>query len=680
MGYTNKFNSKFLQTKLTAKGRQKIAEGKLNFKHYVLGDSEIDYNYPSLIQRTLKPKDFNPNIKSYITKQDCDFVFDLNDNKVRECCVSNMAISRGLILSGDTSESYINEDLVLKTGVVELYDFNGTNSIDLQTVDFNDGDFILFKIDLNENTSVFQNSEPFLYLWYKITKTPATSLVELDRNLPTFLHINNNIDVNFIIYPQNNSPYNYYTSGSTVQHWHQPTLDFVSNCDVTNEDPLILNMNNVWNEDLVGMNDNYETHECFGSIEFVGQKEYLGYNIDCVETREISTDCEDKLLSQYDDYVKGISIIHFSNNNISNQYGEKYHIDHENNKYLELLLPSIMWHRRTDVSKIGMNFKSTGVLKTVESSNIQYYDLIEDESLIVYDEPMVVGRVYPDLKIVVIHDEELLATMSYKSSRNFTLPRLNGSMITPVNGIGTGILPKGKTMYVTYVLESDNGLTYSLPQQKYTKYVNDSKIDRDVSFKFEDTGLLKYMKKVEQNSYSGLGFYAHHIKLLYQIVDNREDRPESDNWSAFNLTNLQITTNVGETINPVLLENQNSENIGFILTPNEIPFSYNYNLNVLNIPEINCCGEKLTFGDEELFFGLMNTEIGACFYRYEANLNINVNELVKSSNPTFNNQNLIISEIGLLDEEKELVAITKLSHPVEATPNTLFGIEISLDF
>ncbi|MFN9959345.1 MAG: hypothetical protein ACK55I_40155, partial [bacterium] len=45
--------------------------------------------------------------------------------------------------------------------------------------------------------------------------------------------------------------------------------------------------------------------------------------------------------------------------------------------------------------------------------------------------PNRIGKVFPDHKIVVIDDEEIIAAMSYKSNRNWTLPAPKTSLVTP---------------------------------------------------------------------------------------------------------------------------------------------------------------------------------------------------------------------------------------------------------
>ncbi|MFN3270319.1 MAG: hypothetical protein ACK42G_07025, partial [Candidatus Kapaibacteriota bacterium] len=66
-----------------------------------------------------------------------------------------------------------------------------------------------------------------------------------------------------------------------------------------------------------------------------------------------------------------------------------------------------------------LTLKASGAPKTITgvetSLNTTYYDLTDIEG-------NVVGKVFNDLKLFVIEDQELLFAMSYKSNRSWTLP------------------------------------------------------------------------------------------------------------------------------------------------------------------------------------------------------------------------------------------------------------------
>jgi len=698
MSFILENNNPLLLSKLTAIGRKKIAKGELTFAYWGLGDSEVDYNYVSNLPSgetltVLKPKDNNPPaFKNFLTKQDCEQLIPLtiSDKRVVECCVRNEAKERGFF-SGTTVDDmqFILDSSRIRThGTVQLSQIDGTSYLDLGPISYEDGDLLLLKISnsYTGNLDAYETEKPVLYLWYKIKKHPISTIATLDRKMPHFSFMNPDVEVNFYVFPNNgNEPIlNYYSTGVTDIVWNSETLEFLPECDTS--DVNVLNLNNVWTEDFAGTQSNLEGHLNFGSIDFAGLKQYLGYNELCfAETGSTLQECEDKLLNQSDSYIKGIGVIHFTNNSTKNEYGEVFYIDHNDSFKLTLYMPTIMWHGRWFGGsmlgdKLGMQFESTGEIKYVQDTEIKYYDLVESAAYIYSGRTsMVVGRVFPDLKIITIHNEELLATMSYKSNRNFTLPKLKGKMTFPLNGVGFGVLAKEKTLYMTYALEGINGIKYSLPQQSYIKFVNNTSVDRDIEFTLEDVNYLSYMRQKEQSTYDGLGFYAHKFILLVQIVDNGQ-RPDPTQWIAIDYTNNVLTTLPSYTINPFALENQVAQTNSFTITPSRYALGTTYDLTNLEIPLI-ICPEDLQFGDERLFFGNLETWIGACIYKSIFNIKIVANDYTKTNNNTWDEESeLYFTEIGIFDEDQELVLLTKASRPIKLYKDSTSEVEISLDF
>jgi hypothetical protein len=45
MSYINKQSTTLVRVKLTDIGREQLAKGQLTFNSYIVGDSEVDYNY-----------------------------------------------------------------------------------------------------------------------------------------------------------------------------------------------------------------------------------------------------------------------------------------------------------------------------------------------------------------------------------------------------------------------------------------------------------------------------------------------------------------------------------------------------------------------------------------------------------------------------------------------------------
>jgi hypothetical protein len=193
------------------------------------------------------------------------------------------------------------------------------------------------------------------------------------------------------------------------------------------------------------------------------------------------------------------------------------------------------------------------------------------------------------------------------------------------------------------------------------------------------------MRKIE-SGYDGLGFFATNFKLLYQIVDNETTRPDSSAWKVYDFTSTSITTNLGESINPTLLENQNPTAIGFLLTSNINLSATTFNL----VPILNMAPNNqptyLQFGDERFFYGNLETFIGATIYKTIFSIYVNSSEFNNTSNSTrskdstTNPPDIMVSEVGVYDSSNNLVCIGKLSQPIQLTVGNTAMLELSIDF
>ena len=325
------------------------------------------------------------------------------------------------------------------------------------------------------------------------------------------------------------------------------------------------------------------------------------------------------------------------------------------------------------------------------NNTIKYVDLIEFSGLSkTPNSPMKVGKVFPQLKILVIENEELLAAMSYKSNRNYTLPDLSASLIAPCEGPCTGVIPAGETLFLTYWLENTGTTTTpTLPCQRYTVIKNNEPTDMDVEFRLSNVGELPYMRKTELPTYDGLGFFADRFNLLSQVIDTTiQPRPLSSQWrlltgfTSTNITGVITGTTVvpsGVTINPTLLERQTPLSNGFILTGELYTGATIFNLgDELEMSSGSFYGQ-MTFGDERLFYGNLNTFIGATVYKTLFNISVDGATMSSSSNPTYNNGDRFITEIGILSGS-DLVLVGKLSRPIKLSDQGTASIELTIDF
>ena len=85
--------------------------------------------------------------------------------------------------------------------------------------------------------------------------------------------------------------------------------------------------------------------------------------------------------------------------------------------------------------------------------------------------------------------------------------------------------------------------------------------------------------------------------------------------------------------------------------------------NYLDIPE-NGQTDILNFGDEYYFYGNFETDISATIYEMKYLINLNRNQFTNTSNPTWTSgTKSYITEIGLYDQNNDLIVISKLQSP-----------------
>jgi len=705
MSYIIRNNSPFFTIKVTEKGREKIASGNLNFSFWAIGDSEVNYDdHEALLDdgtlaanhfaRILKPKDRQPDLKYFLTKDGTTSLNQIQgfNTEVIKAVVNNAADSRGFFSqSGSTFTTYSSSTYTISSQNVSNSQFSGGTTLSVTGLTYTPNDLLLVKLTNSVVTGQtdYSTSLAIPHLWYRI-ETGTTTDIVVDRELPNLS--GHTGDTQLIVYPQGELWDIYGTSATP--YWNSGTLSFDSCCQITCEDIPVWNMNNVWCENLAGLSGSTNTHEQyynFGSYDYIGQKyPYLWYP--CSSESELTDSvCDTPGVSRVDDVKKSISIIHYTNNSISNVYGEFFYVDQPNNKTFRLDVPTLMYHRNNTLGTgnqllQGMSFIASGDVQTIPNSEIEYHYLMEDPTIV--SSPKAVGKVFPQLKIATIDDDEIVMAMSYKGNRNWTLPPLSANLVSPSSG--NGILDTDETIYITYLFDNDvtgstTGLTTSMPCQYYTKLTNTTPTPKNVSFHIDGLDQLPYMRKVEDPGYDGLGFYGREFKVLWQIVSDVADRPISDQWNVHDFTSTAITANANETIDPLLLENQDPAINGFTITETIATGATIFDIPAdINAPLWNQ-PTNLQFGDERFFYGNVNSHIGATIFKTLFKLNVAQDEFIYTSNPTRDNTvplppDLRVSEVGIYDSDRNLVVVGKASRPVKLINGATITMELSIDF
>jgi hypothetical protein len=272
-----------------------------------------------------------------------------------------------------------------------------------------------------------------------------------------------------------------------------------------------------------------------------------------------------------------------------------------------------------------------------------------------------IGKVFPDQETIVIDDEEVIAAMSYKSNRNWTLPAPKLSLLTPNtcdfdNATATGVLTNpDERMWVTYRFDTNSGATSSLHCNYYSLIrpnvtVTANTLNVAVRFGAE----FNFLSQVEFSGYS-----ANSMKLLCQIVTG-DTRPSPTAWRVIDVTTGMTLTNGYITQDAIT-------GTTFQITTN----NYNpttgvtyYNLGpILSLP-LNGQTSQMNFGDEFYFYGNLETDITATIYEMNYLINLNRNQFTNTSNPTWTKgTKSYVTEIALYDSNYDLIVISKLQSP-----------------
>ena len=424
MAFIDKKDPVVLNIKLTSKGREMLSQGKLEFKYFAVGDSEIDYGFINDINNKitpdfnpfnsniLRPVDVNPNIISFITQSSSGGTgssFNIIPNvPLSSYVVTNTAHSIGFFTSGATAFITDSNHVKQPDAMVYMSGITGGTNLHLKKASTYGtsgeepaiGDLVLVKWTLNGDTTGYKisGSTPTPYLIYQIVNVSGTLagdslIVEVDRNLPNFSGNTLTGKAGAMIY------YNYINfTGNTIfnvsptEYLDESVLTFLQNSQC----PTIIfpfwNMSIIFTEEIAGVQISDKT---FGQYNTVAYGGFISY-----------------IQNQAAIYKK-LGVIHYTNSSPANVYAEGFYL-----KTPKLEIPTIMWHKSSSTT-LGVTLVATGDSKLLTgatvSLNTEYYDLADPSG-------NVVGKVFTDLKIFVIEDQELLFAMSYKSNRSWTLP------------------------------------------------------------------------------------------------------------------------------------------------------------------------------------------------------------------------------------------------------------------
>lgn len=703
MSFQSQTATTFVKLQLTNLGRQKMALGKFKMEQVVFSDREMQYDFnrrypvnnpkfaklnPASNQlhdvetnKILAPAWSAAKIPS--TNYDGSAAYQIGATIAASTqLLTARTESRGLFtqLTEGTNQSIgeytIDKNKFIRSATTNADEFVGTHKFD--NLSFPQPVFVgdLVKINFQPpTTSVvgLDGMSPMYSQWYRVRAYGILSgEITVDRRLPNFGAGGSQVSY-FYQYPFSATT-DYWNSGTTSpgEVW---SLSIVRTSHVIGT--------------TTAMAQSISGYTNYASKEFSGIKRYFGF----------------------DKEQRAVGFVYHQDKFTGNTYGDLLIP-----RTTRLDLPELMWHRKNGILpgkaiKGGHRFVDAG-------SEIFYDEIAKTNFTILYDgtdqNKIAVGRVYYELKLIVILDQELLTAMSYKTNRNFTLPKLKVELSDVNTGIGnTPWMRDGYTYYFTYQVrdsgvfttnESHGFRTFS-PCEYWTKIAGKNKPDGTYYFPKVtlESGQLPYLRTgPDIETYSGTGWSARVFQLLVNEIPNNitdgsigEDLLRPNRWSAVTRSVTLVNSNgvyAGETgenyINPYFLQSRtftiDGTNIGSLAgfdfednTPHFVVSS----AQTTHVDYINDNG--LNYGNETFLNGNVTTTFGLRTEKLVATVSVNKDELNNSTygghNAVFD-QNTYITEIGILDDQNELLAVGKPTYPIRKNDarHLLFQLEINI--
>ena len=713
MSYIIKTTSGLINTILTDAARKKISQGKFDISYFQVGDSEVCYNSitnqnyvelnvlapqynadnlvpaPEYNRLNVKyPLFVDPNSGStFGIPYDASFV----DN------IYNSAAPRGFFTGNTlyTSSAYtINPNFTISnTNLVS----GNTIVISANTVDVTVSGTVTPGMFMTLFTGGYSpmtaNTPIFTYVVVGVTgntSSATTVTVQLDRQVPNFSSMGYSGNSNIVFYPSGMTVI--YDSVTPEPYWATNVFNFETNCDVSQSDVKVWNMNIPWTESPAGVfNNTNQDFNLYSGRTYVGTKEYLGYktNGGQVDTGSVyfTNSMGDQITVQPSDQ-KAIAIVHYTNQSIDNFYGEKFaqqEYDPANPgatgqaRNLKIGLPWLMWHKNpnktigenffTDPSGFTPDLFQTYYIKSKKSADfnnpgIRYYNLW-DTHVTTTGYPNRVGKVFPDLKMVVFDDDEIVAALNNKTNRSWTLPAPKVGTIIPnvcdgVLGDTEGLLSANtESVFVTYRF-NNSAFTNSLHCNYYTKVTptlyDPTQSTYNIFLKFGS----EFPFLISNNLTVPSGFTANEMKVLVQKVGTGTTRPVATQWKEIDVMSQLSASSVNGKITL-----SGMTGTTFQITKDMYDNASTYNLaNYINIPTLNQSGVTFNFGGEYYFYGTLQTDIQATIYVMNYLCNLGQTQFLKSSNPTWDGITPpYITEVGLYNTDKELMVISKIQSP-----------------
>jgi hypothetical protein len=693
MSFLNSNNSEYLSARITNRGRKAIANGNFNIQYFQIGDSEYDYNLSSLTgstnhQKVFAPLDYDGGVKY-------PFGLDTTVSTTYGSPISNnltITLRNEMGAAGFVSKHSTTPTVKTEAQQVTFSKISGTTSLVVPTgTSFNDCEYITLAFESLSGTTITGKTNSLIYKVLSISGNTLT----LDRNIPNLTGLTgltNNAQVICNKFSDETS------SGNLIY-----PIDYTEQLNSWR-------LNTVWTDKPIGAdNDGIDENlNGYTSNRYASVKNLLGYtktgqtftnltgviitgttfknSFDelievtpseqrCVailhysELGDISIDPE--RFFKYDDYISALTGT--SGTNIS-LFGDLDVSDRDYNKsdnaYFEIYIPFIYYHRNTGTTfgaLFTMDITDYYVKSSINSRHqIKFRYLVDEQN-------NKVGKVFVNNKMIVFDDQELVAMLDYRSNRRYTLPSPKLGLASH-DGLATQSMlsTTGQTAWVTYMFENTSGNTLNSLPCNYFNKISSTGTPSQITMKFSGNSF--------SNMVTGFtsvtdGFVANKFYALVQTGAT----PSPSTWRKIDLTS-QITGYTSGYIDPTSLTGV-SFTINYSSFNSASTFDLEDHMSGVTADYLwNTTGSTTQpqFGDEQPFPGSVRLVRATDIEEMNMMINLPSTQFTKTQNPTYVSGDKYITEVALLDGNKEPLVVAKTPTPVKRSGTQVFAIK--LDF
>jgi len=725
MSFLDSNNSEFLSARITQKGRNSIAKGNFNIEYFQIGDSEFDYNsiYSSLTgqtthQKVLAPFDKETGIK-YPYKIDASTSGTTYGTPIEQSStdtIRNVMGPAGFISEYNEFEDCTGDPGIKSTTIqcetqsISVTSLTGGTSIQVLTGDsFNNCEFITIVFDefCGIPPTVTGNSSSLIYRIESI----SGNTINLDRKTPNFSALSGNIQV---ICNNCELEYPNEVNGSCIPNPIDPM-----------DQQNAWTLNTVWDKKPIGADVGAldESLSGYTSNRFVSTKEFLGYTSTGQTFENLtggtigsfsSTKIGTGFLNSFNELIevspkeqRCVAIIHYSelgdlindperfykyDDYISYKTGTTgddisiaYDRDDEgisDTQYFEVYIPFIYYHRNTGTT-YGAIFYMDTTDYYVKSTKSERHELLF--RYLIDESGNKVGKVFPKNKIVVFDDQELVAILDYRSNRKFTLGAPKVTAVPSNDVVSNSIISgtTGQTFYVTYMLSETNGTTSplnTLPSNYYVKLsvnnTGDTKYQTvtypsNINVKFSGNTFNYLTADGFLTQFKPKRFYV----LIQETTQDLDGLPNPELWKI-----IDYTTQAGGNGTSYLTA-ANLTGTTFTITKSDITSASLFDLeSFMGNDYLLTTGAttEAQFGDEQPFPGSVRLVRASDVEEMNFLVNLPATQFTETQNPSYTSGNKYITEIALLDSNKDVLVKTKTAVPVKRSGTQVFSIR--LDF